>query len=424
MFTVQECHCYFICSVINLPTCRAVEVLFSLWFLDRVADFLMRITHLEMQQGKLDEAEGHLKELKYVLDSPFSASQRTRNDFSLLLDHPEACTDPALHILHIRYSLTLSEYLARTSKVKESISALEVTDSLCENAEKQVTESLDALSKTLGLGDKSKKEVMLNPREDSVKCSTKTKGRSKVSKVKKSKNENNEVHVKNEAAAQALLSQFSASVYVMNADLLIQSGKLVKAQDLISGTLEVLEDTKKPCRTIQISLFPVLANLYYLSGLVNLLSAVDSCNDLESRWRSVNAQNLGDPCEANQSSEVELSGAEKPRKVIRRRTARSAKTVLVETEERSNQCKKERGPGRSRKAKKDVVVDSVEVTSKKKGTQKRSIKPTQKGESRLWNTHILIVQKGTKGKCPPCIVVINNAGFSIPNRNKPEYLPS
>ena len=342
----------------------------------RVGDFLTSMVHLDLQQGNLDEAAMHLGDLRQVLGLPVtecgdrktsSASRRSKKDTMSLVKHSEACRDLSLRILHVRYSLALSRYLAQASQLKQSISALEVTDGLCASAETLMAASLESLTQALELGRVSDANTI---------AQTKT-TKPRASRGRKQKGVESGARGQAALTARCIFGQFSAAVHALNADVLIQSGKLVKARELTAGALEDLGDVVSPGRPVLVSLFPRLAKLYYLSGLTAFLSV--ACPESDRRWSLCPAgpESVG-------GSGTEASSAEEPSAVIkaqratRRGPTKSANANAPGSKTRSTAAqRKERVSTRGRRTR--AADEGAQQLSKETATGKGSARPIHEG---------------------------------------------
>ncbi|KAJ7380135.1 hypothetical protein OS493_010846 [Desmophyllum pertusum] len=148
----------------------------------------------------------------------------------------------------------------------------------------------------------------------------------------------------------------------MNAKLLLQNGKVEKANIVLSKAMELLHRTENAVGVIPVHLLPIRASLLYLYGVTTLLCNKDSSGDVsvdcnwfsKTRMKSVYSVNTIDMTDSMQGEEAEL---EVPRRGSSRR-CRASKTV--ETSVGDNGKKKSsRAKGRGKNKKVEELLQNV-----------------------------------------------------------------
>lgn len=224
----------------------------------------------------------------------------------------------------MRFFLTVAKYLGSISHPKDSIKALEVTETLSSSAIQRMTTSLSEFTNTLKLGSGNIRRDDINESEGKGR----KKGRSKTAKAKQAKKDIS-LSGENQDLSQTSMAMFSsylAETFVQNAEILINNNKHKKALDVVISGMDVIQDMEKMNGgSLPPSLIHITASLYYLKGLVHLNSAFCSNGQgLDSVWGFPGGQLECDKCGGDTLNSTQTHDAEEEKPI--KKGKRSAKT--------------------------------------------------------------------------------------------------
>ena len=353
----------------------------------RIAEFLDNISQLELKQGKTEKCQNRLEQLKGILQPVLKPCGKSKNseegiEEPLFIRHPEtcecvSCVDPALHTILINYFMGLSKYLSSISRCDESIHILEVTETVCECAERKVVKILERLQMSC-LGGVQSNEGRLKD--------SKKNGRVKSAKGRKQKEDT----VMKNSSPPFMSSQDRITVYCMKAELLLQNGRIEKASDELSKAMEILHCLESVVGNNPVYLLPVKAFLLQLSGVTAFVlnKVSSSTSGVDCNWFSRHAIEVvsrADKVATDDFVKADLAQEEieKPRKGSSRR-GRSSKTARKMSVEDDSKPKSSRAKakGRSKKVEETVIEcdgSDASIQQKPKGSEKptKSAKPSK-----------------------------------------------
>lgn len=342
----------------------------------RIAEFLTNIAQLEVMQGKVDKCQHQLDQLKAMLQPVLKQPSKlkpssTRVQEPLFTEHPDtcecvSCLDPALHVIIVNYFANLSSYFESVSSPEQAIQALEVGESVCRHAENTMTRTLRRL------------DVVLCGAEPSD-CNSKATKKKRGTNSAKGRKQKEDTTLTSTSTSQLMFSQHYATLYCMNANLLLQNGKVEKANLVLSGAMEYLRNAEDTFGNRLIHLLQIKASLLYMHGVVTLLRNKCSSGDVlvDSNWFSKSEMNNisnGNAEEVTDSlhvDAVEQAEPEMPRRGSSRR-CRTSKSVEDNGKKKPSRTK---GRGKSKKVEEIPLEDkesNANVQQKPKGQSKRS----------------------------------------------------
>ena len=339
----------------------------------RIAEFLTNIAQLEVMQGKVDKCQHRLDQLKAMLQPVLKQPSKLKLSSAgvqepLFTEHPDtcecvSCLDPALHVIIVNYFTNLSSYFESVSSPEQAIQALEVGESVCRHAEDKMTRTLKRLN------------VVLCGAEPSD-CSSKTTKKKK--RGANSRKQKEDSTLTSTSSSQLMFSQYYATLYCMNANLLLQNGKVEKANVVLSGAMENLSNTEDTYGNRLIHLFPIKASLLYMHGVTTLLhNKGSSCDVVDSNWfpksemKNISNGNTEEVRNSMHAEEVEQAELEMPRRGSSRR-CRTSKSVEDNGKKKPSRAKRK---GKSKKVEEIPPEDNesdANVQRNPKGQSKRS----------------------------------------------------
>jgi len=278
--------------------------------------------------------------------------------------------------------VSLSKYLLSISRPEQSLPTLELTESVCECTERKLAKCLEKLEIVLcrAVGNDSS--------EDSLK-ETKKKSRARSAKGRKQKQE---TAVK-KSSLQLLFSQHYGTLYCMNAELLLQTGKVGEANHVLSKAMEIVHCVENVLGNNPVNLLSIKASLLYLSGVTTLLlnkgSSSNVCGDCNwvcrHQIKEISGEDTVDV--VTDSVKVDLADEaqiEKPRKGSSRRgrTSKAAEKTCIENDSKPKSSKA-RGRGRSKKTEESLTESNesdASLQQKPKGRKRpaKSARPPSK----------------------------------------------
>ena len=327
---------------------------------------------MELKQGKADKCERWLDQLKGILEPVMKSSNKPKLSKEciqkpLFIEHPEtcecvSCIDAALHIILINYIVSVAKYLSFVSRPEQSISFLEVAESVCQCAEQKLAKCLERLDIVL-CGNESSESTLKE---------TKKKGRAKTAKGRKQKED---TAMQSFSIPQLMMSQYNAILYCMNAEVLLQNGKVEKASYVLAGALEIVCCAESVTGNSPMHLLPIKASLLHLYGVTTLLlkSSSSGCS-MDFNWFSktklkhISVESTVDVLDSVTVDVSEECEVEKPRKGSSRR-GRNAKTAEKTSVEDTSKPKSTRAKGRGKSKKMEGTLtecDESEVSSQRK----------------------------------------------------------
>lgn len=326
-------------------------------------------------QGKADKCQHRLDQLTGIFQPVLKSSSKPKLSKEgiqqpLFIEHPDTCEcviclDAVLHMIFIEYLASLSNYLTSVSRPEQSSQALEMAELVCESAESKMIRTLGRLNSIL-----CGSEV---PRD----CSSKETKKKRGTNSAKGRKQKEDMAVTESSNSQFIFSRHHATLHCMNAKLLLQNGKVEKANTVLTEAMELLHRTENAVGVIPVQLLPIRASLLYLYGVTTLLCNKGSSGDVsvDCNWfsktqlKSISSGNTIDMTDSMQGEEAEL---EVPRRGSSRR-CRASKTV--ETSVGDNGKKKSsraKGRGKSKKVEElHPECDESDVHQKPKGRSKR-----------------------------------------------------
>ena len=339
----------------------------------RIAEFLINIAHLEVMQGKVDKCQHRLDQLKAILQPVLKPPSKLTLSSAevqepLFTEHPDMCEcvnclDPALHVIMVNYFANLSSYFESVSSLEQAIQALEVGESVCRHAEDKMTRTLKRL------------DIALCGAEPSN-CSSKTTKKKRGANSRKQKEDST---LTSTSISQLMFSQYYATLYCMSANLLLQNGKIEKANVVLLEGMENLHNAEDTYGNRFIHLFPIRASLLYMHGITTLLHNKGSSGDIlvdgnwfcKSEMKSIfdgnRLEEVRDPMHAEA---VEQAEREMPRRVSSR--SRTSKSVEHIDKKKPSRAKRR---GKSKRVEEIPPEDNesdANVQQKPKGQSKRS----------------------------------------------------
>ena len=340
----------------------------------RTAEFLTSIAQLEVMQGKVDKCQHWLDQLKAMLQPVLKQPSKLKLSSAgvqepLFTEHPDtcecvSCLDPALHVIIVNYFTNLSCYFESVSSPEQAIQALEVGESVCRHAEDKMTRTLKRL------------DIVLCGTEPSD-CRTKTTKKKK--RGANSRKQKEDSALTSTSSSQLTFSQYYATLYCMNANLLLQNGKVEKANVVLSGAMENLSNTEDAYGNKLIHLFPIKASLLYMQGVTTLLHNKGSSSDVvvdinwfpKSEMKSISNGNTEEVRDSMHAEEVEQAELEMPRRGSSRR-CRTSKSVEDNGKKKPSRAKRK---GKSKKVEEIPPEDNksdANVQQNPKAQSKRS----------------------------------------------------
>ena len=327
-------------------------------------------------QGKVDKCQHRLDQLTGMLQPVLKPSSKLKLSSTgvqepLFIEHPDtcecvSCLDPALHVIIINYLVNLSGYFESISSPEQAIQALEVGESVCRHAENKMTRSLGRLNIVL--------------------CGTETSDSdSKVGKKKrgansaKSRKQKEDTTLSSTSTSRLIFSQHYARLYCMNANLLLQNGKVEKASVVLSGAMENLHNAEDTYGNRLIHLLPIKASLLYMHAVVTLLCNKGSSSvvSVDSNWffktemMNISSGNTEEVTDSLHVDAVEQAELELPR----RGSSRKCRTSKDAEDNGRRKPSRAKGRGKSKKAE-EIPSEDIEsnenVKQKPKGQSKRS----------------------------------------------------
>ena len=360
----------------DLRNCQIQKYITLVLGVFRIAEYLTNIAQLEVMQGKVDKCQHRLDQLKAMLQPVLKPLSKLKQSSAgvqeaLFTEHPDmcecvSCLDPALHVLIVNHLVSLSSYFESVSSPEQAIQALEVGESVCRHAENKMTRTLRRL--------------------DVVLCGAETKdSNSKVTKKKtgansaKGRKQKEDTTLTNTSTSQLMFSQHFARLYCMNANLLLQNGKVEKANVVLSGAMENLRNAEDTCGNRSIQLLSIKASLLYMHGVATLLRNKGSSSDVsvDGNWfsktemKSISSGNTEELTDSLHVDAVEQAELELPRRGSSRK-CRASKNVEDNGKKKPSRVK---GRGKSKKVDEISPEDTesnASVQQKPKGQSKRS----------------------------------------------------
>ena len=323
-------------------------------------------------QGKVDKCQHRLDQLKEMLQpvqKPSSKERLCKDAIQepLFIEHPVtcecvSCLDPALHIIIINHLSSLSNYFASILRPEQSIKALEVAESVCEHSENKMTRTLERVNTILYHSE---------PKDSSSKTTKKKRGVNSA----KGKKQKEDATVANSSISRLMFSQHYATLYSLNAKLLLENGKVEKANVVLSRAMELLRCVEDTIEIIPIPLLPIKASLLYLSGVATLLcnqsSSSENCNWFSAnQTKTISSGNTEKVLNSVHNAAVEEVEPEMPRKGSSRRN-RTSKKVEDNEKKKPSRAK---GKGKTKKVEENLLEDDesdVIAPQKPKGRSKR-----------------------------------------------------
>ena len=359
----------------DLHNCQRQKYMTLVLGVFRIAEFLTNIAQLEVMQGKVDKCQHRLDQLKAMLEPVLKPLSKLKQSSAcvqeaLFTEHPDmcecvSCLDPALHVLIVNHLLSLSSYFESVLSPEQAIQALEVGESVCRHAENKMTRTLRRLDVLCGAETK-----------DSNSKVTKKKRGGNSAKERKQKEDTT---LTNTSTSQLMFSQYFARLYCMNANLLLQNGKVEKANVVLSGAMESLRNAEDTCGNRSIHFLSIKASLLYMHGVATLLRNKGSSSDVsvdgnwfsKSEMKSISSGNTEELTDSLHVDAVEQAELEMPRRGSSRR-CRTSKNV-----EDNGKKKPSRAKGRGKSKKVDEISpedteSNASVQQKPKGQSKRS----------------------------------------------------
>ncbi len=358
---------------VDFGTEKTPSCILCVFFFYRIAEFLTNIAQLEVTQGKVDKCQRRLDQLKEMLQPVLKSTSKLKVSDEgvqepLFTEHPGtcecvSCLDPALHMMIINYLVSQSSYFASVSRPEQSIQALEVAESVCESAENKMTRTLGRISVVL---------CGVEASDGSSKATKKKRGTNSA----KGRKPKEAATVSNSSISQLMFSQHYATLYSMNAKLLLQNGKVEKANVVLSGAMELLRRAEDTSGSSSVSLTPIKASLLHLYGVAALLSnrgsasgvSVDCSWFIKNQGRSISSGNAEEMTDSVQIAAAEKAELEMTRKGSSRRDKTSKN---IEAKKKPSRAK---GRGKSKKVEEILVEDDESdavVLQKPKGQSKR-----------------------------------------------------
>lgn len=345
----------------------------------RIAEFLINIAQLELRQGKSDKCQNWLEQLKEILQPVLKSSSKSK--FSregieepLFTGHPETCkcigcVDSVLHTIFINYFVSFSKYLSSVSRPEESIHTLEVTETVCECAERKMAKSLERLDSILC------STAGVESNDDSLR-EAKKKGKGKSAKGRKQKED---MTVKS-CSLQLMFSQHYITLCCMNAEVLLQNGKAEKANDVLSRGMEILHCAENIIGNTPVHLLAIKISLLHLSGVTTLLlnKGSSSNGSVDCNWFSKHQVKKVSDDTVVSGGLVEEAEIEKPKKGSSRRGRSSKAAEKVNGPENDGKSKSSRAKcrGRTKKTEEPLTecVESDADVQQKTKRRKRAAK--------------------------------------------------
>ena len=342
----------------------------------RIAEFLTNIAQLEVMQGKAEKCQHRLDQLKAMLQPVLKQPSKLKLSSTgvqepLFTEHPDtcecvSCLDPALHVLVVNYLAALSNYFEYNMSPEQAIQSLEVGESVCRHAENKMTRTLRRL------------DVVLCGAEPSE-CTSKATKKKRGANSAKGRKQKGDVTLTSTSTSQLMFSQHYATLHCMNANLLLQNGKVEKANVVLSGAMENLRNAEDIYGNRLIHLLPIKASLLYMRGVVTLLRNKGSSGDVlvESNWfsksevKSVSNENAEEVTDSKHVDAVEQAELEMPRRSSSRRCR------ISKSEENDGKKKPSRAKSRGKSKKVEEIPpedngSNANVQPKPKGQSKRS----------------------------------------------------
>ena len=358
----------------------------------RIAEFLVNIAQLDLKQDKTDKCQNRLDQMKGILQPFLNPSSKGKSpkegiEEPLFIDHPESCecvscVDTVLHKILINYFVSLSKYLLSISRPEQSLTTLELTESVCECTERKLAKCLEKLEIVLcgAVGNDSSEDSLKEAKKKSRARSAKGRKQKQGTAVKKS-------------SLQLLFSQHYGTLYCMNAELLLQTGKVGEANHVLSKAMEIVHCVENVLGNNPVNLLSIKASLLYLSGVATLLlnkgSSSNVCGDCNwfcrHQIKEISGEDTVDV--VTDSVKVDLADEaqiEKPRKGSSRRgrTSKAAEKTCIENDSKPKSSKA-RGRGRSKKTEESLAESNesdASLQQKPKGRKRpaKSARPPSK----------------------------------------------
>ena len=374
-----------------------------------------------MHRGVLDKAEAYLKQTKNILQPVLTLED---SDVASLpgtpfLQHSKGCTcscccDPVMHGLQCALFVAIAKYLEMSSRKEECEKALKSVVELCQNASQRTALSLDELSIILRLGICAKNAACkgeLSERDENVTTRRRGKGRNKV--VKEAKRKQDSVEVPSlEETAELMSCVFTTTSHMAMADLLLQKGDAQGANKALRTAKEALRKAEDAHNGLTRSLIPVAAKLCLMLSKVSFVMDPNSREAVASRWKiswDVHMSNVPDEHVAVKNGKPETKGSIQSKDSKRTRATRNAAAIKANTiskdclDEMSNEVciskvSTEDHPEQDTKdSDRRHIKSAVATKSRKKNARAKSAITTQSESSAAPQT-LEKNAKGTKGK--------------------------
>ena len=356
----------------------------------RIADFLVNIAQLELKQGKREKCQRRLEQLKGILQ----AALRTSSDVELsnesveeplFIGHPESCqcascNDPVLHVIIVKYCTFFSQYMTCVSGPEQSMTVLDLADSVCSRAQSKMSRYLDGLGEHLHLcyeGDPGSGEKKLNEKQK--------KGKSKCAKSKN--REGDDGFVKTSSFCM-MFCQHELILQCMKAEHWLCNGKVENANSELSKAMETFACVENAIGVTPVCFIPLKASFLYFSGVtVLLLNKGDSRNRFTGCSRSAKhpTMHLSIEDNATKSNSLKVDSVEEEIEKPRRGSSRRGRNSKAAEETRYGKksrspSSRTRGRGRRKKVEQSVIEcdDSTEsIVQKPKGKKKGTKSTTE-----------------------------------------------
>lgn len=327
-------------------------------------------------QGKVDKCQHRLDQLQGMLQPVFKPSSKLKLSSKgvqepLFTEHPDtcecvSCLDPALQVIVVNYLANLSNYFESVSSPEQAIQALEVGESVCRHAENKMTRTLRRLHVVL---------CGAEPSDSNSKVAKKKRGANSA----KGRKQKEDTTLSITSISQLMFSQHYATLYCMNAKLLLQNGKVEKANVVLSGAMEIIRNAEDTYGNSPIHLLPMKASLLYMHGVTTLLGNKVPSSDvsMDNNWfykrqtKSISNGNTEEVTDSLHVDAVEQAELEMPRRGSSRR-CRMSKNVEDNGKKKPSRTK---GRGKSKKVEEIPSEDNesnANVQQKPKGQSKRS----------------------------------------------------